>query len=202
MSETIDPANVALMQGIRTKYGRFIERAVAGTMLPEGLVAALVANEAGLSDTAQRFEIEDFREIAFVAVGRKAAHDRPTFGAIGRQDLSGYLTLTGVGAIGQLIELASSWGPLQIMGYEALAGHFPLSELKDPNRCFVHGVHMLELFRAKWNLPLPTTDYAPYFRCWNTGRPDGKTFDPEYAANGALRLSIYEAPPAAPPEAA
>ena len=185
MSETIDPANVALMQGIRTKYGRFIERAVAGTMLPEGLVAALVANEAGLSDTAQRFEIEDFREIAFVAVGRKAAHDRPTFGAIG-----------------QLIELASSWGPLQIMGYEALAGHFPLSELKDPNRCFVHGVHMLELFRAKWNLPLPTTDYAPYFRCWNTGRPDGKTFDPEYAANGALRLSIYEAPPAAPPEAA
>jgi len=29
------------------------------------------------------------------------------------------------------------------------------------------------------------------FRCWNTGRPDGKTADPAYVENGLRRMEIY-----------
>lgn len=186
---------IDLADQIRLKYGRFIDRAIAGTPYPAGLLGALVANEAGLDEKAQRFEPGDFWQLAFVAIGRKAAHDRSTFGAIGRQDLLDSITLVGLGAIGQLVDLASSHGPLQIMGYEALAGKFPLAELSDPNKCFIHGRAMLEAFRVRWQLALPALDYAPWFACWNTGRPDGKTFDPDYAAKGCARLAIYEALP-------
>ena len=180
-----------LLDQIRIKYGRFIDRAVAGTPFPAGLVAALVANEAGLDENKTRFEPNDFWQLAFVAVGKKAAHDRPAFGAIGRQDLTGYLTLVGAGAIAQLVDLASSRGPLQIMGYEALAGKFSMGELSDPNVCFRHGVSMLEAFKVRWNLP--PADSKEFFTCWNTGRPDGQTYDPQYAQKGLARLAIYEA---------
>jgi hypothetical protein len=194
-----------LLDQIRIKYGRFIDRAVAGTLFPAGLLAALVANEAGLDENAQRFEPGDFWQLAFVAIGKKAAHDRPSFGAIGRQDLTGYLTLAGVGAIAQLVDLASSHGPLQIMGYEALAGKFPISELADPATCFRHGVQMLEAFKVRFNLRPYTVVTGPpsvanepsyfagaFFTCWNTGRPDGQTYDPQYAEKGLARLAIYE----------
>ena len=193
-----------LLDQIRIKYGRFIDRAVAGTPFPAGLVAALVANEAGLDENKTRFEPNDFWQLAFVAVGRKAAHDRPAFGAIGRQDLMVVLSpKVGVGAIGVLIDLASSHGPLQIMGYEALAGKFSMGELSDPNACFRHGVSMLEAFSVRWNLlvhgePTPnavtgSSTWAEFFKCWNTGRPDGQTYDPQYAQKGLARLAIYEA---------
>ena len=187
-----------LLDQIRIKYGRFIDRAVAGTPFPSGLLGALVANEAGLDENKTRFEPNDFWQLAFVAVGKKAAHDRPAFGAIGRQDLTGYLTLVGAGAIAQLVDLASSRGPLQIMGYEALAGKFSMGELSDPNVCFRHGVSMLEAFKVRWNLPTDATGgpswwTRAFFICWNTGRPDGQTYDPQYAANGLARLAIYEA---------
>jgi len=29
------------------------------------------------------------------------------------------------------------------------------------------------------------------FRCWNTGRPDGRTADPAYVENGRRRMEIY-----------
>lgn len=190
-------AEIDLADQIRIKYGRFIDRAVLETKYPAGLLAALVANEAGLDENAQRFEPNDFWQLGFVAIGRKAAHDRAAFGAIGRQDLVDSIKLTGTGAIGQLVDLASSHGPLQIMGYEALAGKFALAELSDPNRCFVHGRNMLEAFRVRWDLVLPALDYAPWFACWNTGQPTGKTFDPDYAAKGCARLAIYEALPPA-----
>lgn len=192
-----------LLDQIRIKYGRFIDRAVAGTPFPAGLLAALVADEAGLDENAQRFEPNDFWQLAFVAIGKKAAHDRPSFGAIGRQDLTGYLTLAGIGAIAQLADLATSHGPLQIMGYEALAGKFAISELADPSACFRHGVSMLQAFEVRWKLPVGPTPalLKPFFTCWNTGRPDGQTYDPRYAEKGLARLAIYESgPPAAGPQ--
>ena len=34
-------------------------------------------------------------------------------------------------------------------------------------------------------------EFAELFRCWNTGRPNGKTFDPNYVQNGLRRIEIY-----------
>ena len=61
-----------LMTAIEAKYGEFIADAVKGTPFPAALVAALVANETGLNESATRFESEPFYEISFVLIGRKA----------------------------------------------------------------------------------------------------------------------------------
>ena len=34
-------------------------------------------------------------------------------------------------------------------------------------------------------------EFRELFCCWNTGRPYGKTFDPNYVENGLRRLRIY-----------
>jgi len=35
-----------------------------------------------------------------------------------------------------------------------------------------------------------TADFEPLFRCWNSGNPKGKTFDPQYVPNGLSRMKI------------
>ena len=79
------------------------------------------------------------------------------------------------------------------MGYQSLAGGYPLAELYKLDTHFRHAVEILEAFRREFAMQV-TADYIPQlFRCWNTGRPDGKTFDPAYVPNGLRRMQIYGA---------
>jgi len=50
---------------------------------------------------------------------------------------------------------------------------------------------MLNDFQRRFGLS--ASDAAGFFRCWNTGSPTGKTFDPMYVPNGLSRMAIYEA---------
>lgn len=200
-----------LMQGIRTKYGAFIADAVAGTPFPAALLAALVANESGLNEQAARFEPKVLGDLALVLIGRKAA-----FGALGAQDIGNWLA--GVNMAGgngarlspqaavvlALANLATSWGPTQIMGYQAVAGGYALSELTGLRTHFRRAVALLEQFRKQFDLPsdalagqvvrLATryADYAAYFHCWNAGSPGAPTFDPDYPGKGLARMALYE----------
>jgi len=197
-----------LMAAIREKYGSFIDAAVAGTPFPASLVAALVANESGLNEAAARFEPAVFGELAFVLTGRKAA-----FGSIGAQDLGEWLGRVSMdkgnggrlspqaAVVLALQNLATSWGPTQIMGYQAVAGKYDLSELPNLQTHFHRAVAMLEDFRKRFNLAIEQgiaggmagNSAAAFFTCWNTGSPHGATFDPHYAANGLARMAEYEA---------
>ena len=194
-----------LMAAIREKYGSFIDAAVEGTPFPASLLAALVANESGLNESAARFEPAVFGELAFVLTGRKAA-----FGSIGAQDLGEWLGRVSMdksnggrlspqaAVVLALQNLATSWGPTQIMGYQAVAGKYDLSELPNLQTHFHRAVAMLEDFGRRFNIRQPDSfaDFPAvaqiYFTCWNTGSPNGKTFDPHYAANGLARMSLYE----------
>jgi len=200
-----------LMQEIETKYGGFIADAVAGTPIPADLVAALVANESGLNDQAARFEPKVFGELAFVLIGRK-----PAFGSIGGQDLTEWIGNVSMdrdnggrlspqaAVVLALTNLATSWGPTQIMGYQALAAGYELSDLPNLKRHFHRAVELLETFRKHFDLPgepvagqtvklaSSTDDYEGYFHCWNAGSPAAPTFDPHYPANGLLRMHLYE----------
>jgi hypothetical protein len=186
-----------LMEGIRAKYGAFIAAAVKGTAYPAAFVAALVANESGLDEQASRFEPGDFWQLAFVLIGRSAAHDRAAFGSIGGEDLKAWIGRNpqlAEQSVLALANLATSWGPTQIMGYEAVAGKFNLAELTNLEYHFRHAVRELTQFTWRWNLePIGSSGAAatPYFRCWNTGKPDGQTFDPAYVNKGVIRMQIY-----------
>jgi hypothetical protein len=85
--------------------------------------------------------------------------------------------------------LATSWGLTQIMGYHMLGRPEPVEKLCDPAFHYRLAVRMIEDFAARFHLD-PKSDFEALFRCWNTGRPDGKTFDPSYAERGIRRIEI------------
>lgn len=93
--------------------------------------------------------------------------------------------------------LATSWGLTQIMGYHMLGRPEPVEKLCDPAYHYALAARMIEDFAARFHLD-PQHDFEALFRCWNTGRPDGKTFDPSYAERGLRRIEICRRLTAAP----
>jgi hypothetical protein len=200
--ETMTPEQ-QLMTKIKSQCGSWIDEAIAGTPYPAALLAALTANESGGDPQESRFEPKVFADLALVAIGRKA-----NYGAIGRTNLIDWCSPSDPDrpprsfsdALLALVNLATSWGPTQIMGYQALAGGYALSELPNLQTHFKHTVAMLEDFRTRFQIvasqapggpsPWPNS-WADFFRCWNTGRPDGQTADPQYVARGLDRMTIY-----------
>lgn len=200
-----------LMQAIRAKYGAFIDEAVKGTPFPAALVAALVANESGLNEQAARFEHKVLGDLAQVIIGHKAA-----YGSIGAQDLTDWIAGVNMSpgngsrlspqaaVVLAMVNLATSWGPTQIMGYHAVAGQFSLSELTNLKTHFSRTAALLDEFRKRFDLPgepvagrtvalaSSAADYSRYFHCWNAGSPGAATFDPDYTGKGLQRMQLYE----------
>jgi hypothetical protein len=96
--------------------------------------------------------------------------------------------------------LATSWGLTQIMGYHMLGRPEPVAKLCDPAYHYRIAAQMVEEFASRFHLD-PERDFEALFRCWNTGRPDGKTYDPSYVQNGMRRIEICRQLKAAPAEA-
>lgn len=189
------------MAAIKSQYGAYIAAAVAGTPFSESFVAALVANEGALNPAATRLEPKVFTDLADVITGKKG-----NYGSIRVDDLMAMAypmrqvssdadpqPAWGLAtALTALRNLASSWGPTQIMGYQALAGKYSLGDLADPKKHFPHTVEMLVDFEKRFGLEKADSQYALLFNCWNTGSPTGQTFDPKYSNLGLARIHIYE----------
>jgi len=163
---------------IRLEWGAFIRDAVKDTCIPEALVGALVANESGGRDDARRFEPKVYADLVRVQVGTA-----PRYGSITKADLAGL----GDEA---LRGLASSWGATQIMGYNAVCHKVDYLALGNPAVSMPLTVLMLSEFARKWGLD-PAANPEALLRCWNTGGPNGKTFDEGYVSKGLARMRIY-----------
>jgi transglycosylase-like protein with SLT domain len=172
----------ALMARLHQSLGEAFERATAGTLLPSAFLAALVANESGGRAHASRFEQAVFGALQKVRQGR-----RPRYGGFIREQLQDKTP-------GELRALATSWGLTQIMGFNAaargIAVGFTGESLLDPESHLALAVQMLSEFAARFKLDL-ARDFAALFNTWNTGSPDGRTFDPDYVPRGLRRLELY-----------
>jgi hypothetical protein len=187
-----------------------IAEAVSGITLPAEFLGALTANESGGRCDAACFEPAVYEHLKAVASGRA-----PAFGSIAWQQLSSALqeaTAPGArqlqdklanedylkGAVraltGQedrgLRDLATSWGFTQIMGYHVIGRKVSVPSLADPRLHYHLAIDILEDFARRFRLQL-SRDFESLFRCWNTGRPAGKTFDPDYVAKGIRRMNLY-----------
>jgi hypothetical protein len=190
-----------LMQSIKTAWGAAIADACSTSSIPENFLAALIAGESGGHNDARRFEKNVLLSLWEVLLGRKAA-----FGSIGRADLVKFtaaqstLSLGLAGARGidslppdafQRVDgLATSWGLTQIMGYHVLGAGLTLDDLRDPAKHLRFALTMLTGFAHQFQLDV-TREFDELFRCWNTGRPDGTTFDPAYVNNGLARMAVW-----------
>jgi hypothetical protein len=187
-----------LMAKIKTTCGPFIDEAVAGTPYPAAFLAALTANESGGDPAATRFESSVLGQLVQVLIMRKS-----NFGAIDETNIVKYLrkTLSPNGSAAAvppldlglvaLVNLATSYGPTQIMGYQALAGGFDLGELSNLGTHYKHAIDMLDDFARRFELAADA-GMALFFHCWNAGSPAGRTFDPQYTSNGLSRMAIYQ----------
>ena len=88
--------------------------------------------------------------------------------------------------------LSSSYGLTQIMGYESLSLNFPLPNLDIPETHFRIASLVMGQFLTHWGLN-PTKDFDKMAHSWNSGRPGGATWDPNYTSNLLTRKSIWEA---------
>mgnify|MGYP001339683611 CR=1 FL=1 len=87
-----------------------------------------------------------------------------------------------------LKNLASSWGPFQLMGYKCIQLNIPLNELHEDKATF-------------WGVKWISNEYGDYlrknkfkeaFHIHNTGSPNKKTTDPNYAKKGLKYMSYFK----------
>jgi hypothetical protein len=220
-----------LMQQIKSEMGDYIAGAVEGTPFPAALVAALVANESGGLANAQRFEPAVFASLCQVLTGQKVnyapAGCKMPIGAVNLMPLvwpqttlaSNAVKSTDVftfpqGILG-MMNLATSWGPTQIMGWHSIEFGYQLGDLPNLHTHFEHAVQLLEWFDERYKIlakagtefdtaelidlifPTPEVEkffwmvMGEFFHCWNTGSPVAPTYDPDYVANGIARMKLY-----------
>jgi len=183
-----------LMQSIKTKWGELLDTTCKTSSVPPAFLAALIANESGGNPDAKRFEPAVMTQLFAVLLNRKAA-----YGSIGRSDIIAYAAQVASTLNMQLIvaldQLSTSWGLVQIMGYEAISYRTNgVAALTQPTSEMVIALRMLAAFAAHNSLWL-AKDFSQLFDCWNTGRPHSPTADPNYIPNGLRRMELYQALP-------
>lgn len=204
----MDP-NATLMAKIKNDLGDYIAGAVADTPFSAALVAAITANESGGNAGASRFEPLVCAELSRVLAGQVADYSpRGIRGPIGAQDLLNICYPSKITPPGTayeyaftpaqsqlaLINLATSWGPTQIMGWHSLELDTPLSEIVQLQSHYDAVVEILSWFYTHYLLAdRPDIKSIPgaLLNCWNTGDPKAPTADPDYVANGLARMELY-----------
>lgn len=201
-----------LMAKIRKDFGTQIAAATSASSVKPGLVAALIANESGGNPNARRFEPHVLSALWEVLLDRTK-----TYGSISTRPLVAFVAAGARGAafasvqspaalpadaFQRLDALATSWGITQVMGY-AMFDFYPtadaqvggLSLLKTSVATQLYAtVKMLARFAGRWDFSI-AEDSDKLLDCWNTGRPNAATSDPDYVANGLKRMELYEALP-------
>ena len=135
-------------------------------------------NESGGADGSKRFEPEVYGHLVRVQVGMETY-----YGSLKRADLR---NLSDEALRG----LATSWGPTQIMGYNAIAHGVDYLALDTPPVSMELTVKIILDDARRFRLD-PSKDFGALLKCWNTGGPSGKTFDPLYVLKGMQRLRLY-----------
>jgi len=188
----------------------FIQEACGSSSVRPEFLGALTAGESGGNPAAVRFEPSVYRHLKAVAAG-----ESPRYGGIGAQALcedlaevlhpksgefherflNSLFTASQASELSRLAdealrELASSWGFVQIMGFQVMGRRGTVRDLLEPRFHYHLANQLLAEFAQSYQLDL-AREFEDLFHCWNTGRPDGRTTDPAYVENGLMRMEIY-----------
>jgi hypothetical protein len=188
----------------------FIQEACHSSSVPAQFLGALTANESGGNPAAVRFEPSVYRHLKAVAAGESPRYVgicaqalgeelaevlHPKTGEFHANFLASLFTPGQASQLSRLAdealrELASSWGFVQIMGYHVIGQRGTVRDLLEPRFHYRLANQLLAEFAESYQLDL-SREFEDMFRCWNTGRPDGRTSDPAYVENGLRRMEIY-----------
>ena len=202
-----EEAERALMQMVFARCDGFISGACHSSLISAEFLAALTANESGGNALAVRFEPSVYGHLNAVAAGERQQYCGITLQAL-REHLSAVAPsaehvcdVNSPSASGQtselcglwdeaLRDLASSWGFVQVMGFQVIGRYGTVRDLVEPHFHYQFATRLLKEFAGSFGLDV-SSDFEKLFRCWNTGRPDGRTADPSYCSRGLSRMAIY-----------
>lgn len=212
----------SLMKLISTRFGALIAESVAGTRLPAAFLAALIANESAGDANAKRFEPKHFAEIMLVLSAQKVGFDPTGLSRVlGPNEILRYVSpdpaiagvrLTFQQSLARAVQLSTSWGLTQIMGWNFLEQDRTNWLPPAPDKQLQMTMILLTIRASFWHLDVGADpargaggDHEKLFASWNAWVPDpAKTYDPQYCAKGLSRMAIYDtisraASPAADP---
>lgn len=146
---------------------------------PSYFLALSVLESSGKKKPKTRFERKVYNHLKGVRDGRYKS-----FGSIKRKQLKGLSDAA-------IRNLATSWGPFQLMGYQAYELGVYVADIRGKN-AIEHGIDWCEKRYGKY---LEKNDFENAFHIHNTGKPKPKlgkpyTHDPNYIPNG-MRYIIF-----------
>jgi hypothetical protein len=163
---------------VNANYGRRVELLARRLGLPADYFKALILLECSANyPPGSRYEAHVFAQLLAVKEG-----NIPIYSGIRKVHLQGYSKRT-------LQQMATSWGPLQIMGYHAIHLGIHIDELKGEQSLY----HGMVWAKKNYGHLLKRKAYRDAFHFHNTGklypkRGDPLTHDRYYVGNGLLYM--------------
>ncbi len=152
------------------KYGK------ENNLPTEYLKALIVLECSGNKPAGQRFEQSVYEKLKEVQNGTRRRFEFITRRQI--RDCSD----------GALKNLATSWGPFQIMGYKCINMGIIIKDLRG-DESVKWGIKWIN---NEYGHLLRIGKYEEAFRLHNTGSTNGKTYDPEYVTNGLNHIDYFK----------
>lgn len=157
-------------------YGKEVDSMAALYGLPAEYLKALIVLEcSGNKPSGKRFERGNYRKLIELRDG-----ERKGFQGLHRRDVSGLSNAA-------LENLATSWGPFQLMGYHCFKLKAQVKDIRgeDAVKWGVKWIH------STYGRYLTSGRFEEAFRIHNTGRPNGRTTDPNYVSNGLSHMKYF-----------
>ncbi len=171
-----------LMGKVERNYGKQVDSLCKKYRLPPEYFKALILLECGANKPANsRFEPKVFAMLKQVRDGNLAMYSGVSTAQLqGRADA-------------ELKQLATSWGPMQIMGYHCLSMGLSVDELRGPH-AVQHGILWSKGLYGRYLREYRLRDA---FHFHNRGRPYPKyrgsqTHDPLYVAKGLAYAQVLQ----------
>lgn len=162
---------------VKRNYGREVDRLAKEFDLPAPYLKALIILESsGREIVPPRFEQGVYNDLVALKAGKE--HKLETFRSADVQDASD----------AALRNLASSWGPFQLMGYKCKELGVEVRDIRGENTLY----WSIYWINKNYGNYLREKKYEAAFRIHNTGSPTGRTHDPNYVKNGLLHMQYFE----------
>ena len=177
------PVETGGVQGAYNNYGREVKKlARQFDLSPSYLMALIMLECSGVSDVPPRFEKHVFKKLKDVR--EKKVSDLEN---ISYKDISN-------ASDDALKNLASSWGPFQLMGYKCIHLGISIKDLRGDNSLY-YGVKWINDTYGDY---IRQKRYKDAFHIHNTGRPvpkDGqyRTYDKSYVPRGMEYIKEFDA---------
>ncbi|EAY25408.1 hypothetical protein [Microscilla marina] len=165
----------------RQNYSKQVNQICKEMDLPPAYFKALIVLEcSGRFPPKSRYERHVYHKLSEVKRGK-----RKRYGSLTKTHLKKFSDKT-------LKDLATSWGPLQVMGYQTIAMKIPLHWLKEEFALY----YSIKWVKKSYGKYLKKRRFGDAFHIHNTGKPmpsiGTRTYDPNYVKKGLEYIKIFE----------